>query len=343
MINFDDSIVRTFAAIHGPSSELSKDFWTAALSEIRSPASDLLFAVRSRFPLSLRPYLTVLVSSVHASTKETIFNYFQSLLTYTQTLQRGFTGYDIIEEERDNTLIALKSDLRVFPERDDGEGAVIVQSGTIGRLLSRGESVPAVMWEWPFNGWALLGRVLETVLMNGLINVISSDETYVPIITSIFQLLGKMMADSKTELVEIVVAATSEEMAQQWDLMSVTYELVSQALEVLDIGPSSHAELEYLLAIAESGIRVLSGAISGKEASIWSLIIKGGSKWWGRISRIGVSTEVHRCDPILLTVDVIAGTLHANHIGYHRICGRPLHCSYTQYRSFRWLFNTFTP
>src|SRR5208282_1365236 len=237
-------------------------------------------------------HLNLLVASCHPSTKETIFQYFQSLPTYTQTLQRGFTGYDIVEEERDNTLITLKSDLRVFSERDDGEGAVIVRTGTIGRLLSRGESVPTVMWEWPFNGWALLGRVLETILMNGVVNVISSDESYVAILVQMFRLLEGVMGGGESEFVESVVTATSEEMAQEWDVISVTYEIVSQALEVLDIGVQSHADLEHFLAIAEAGIKVLAAGVSGREASIWSLIVKGGSKWWGRISRIGISAEV---------------------------------------------------
>src|SRR5271170_2318441 len=251
MIPFDETIISTFAAIHSTSPGLSLIFWQAAQSETTSPAADLLFAVRSRFPFSFLPHLNLLISSLHQPTKEIIFNYFQSLPTYTQTLQRGFTGYDIIEEERDNTLITLKNDLRVFSEREDGEGAVIVQTGTIGRLLSRGESVPTVMWEWPFNGWALLGRVLETILQNGVTNVISSDESYVPVIVQIFRLLSGVLHRADPEFVESVVTATSEEMAQEWDVISVTYEIVAQALETLDIGAQSHAELEQLLAIAE--------------------------------------------------------------------------------------------
>lgn len=314
MIPFDDTVIATFAAIHSSSAQLSKAFWETIQDESSSPASNLLFAVRSRFPLSFLPHLTLLVSSLHPSTKASIINYFQSLPTYTQTLQRGFTGYDIIEEERDNTLITLKQSLRVFAERDDGEGAVIVQSGTVGRLLSRGESVPTVMWEWPFNGWALIGRVLETILMNGLTNVISSDESYISILTTIFRLLDGTISGSDRACVENIVAATSEEMAQEWDVISVTYELVSQALEVLDIGASSHAELESLLAIAELGIKVLAGAVSGKEASIWPLIVKGGSKWWGRISRIGISAEVYlRCR--FLSIDVFAATVRADNFG----------------------------
>lgn len=292
MVPFNDNIVSTFTAIHLTSPELSRKFWTAAELEISSPASDLLFTVRSRFPLSFLPLLKVLSSSLHASTKDTVFNYFQSLPTYTQTLQRGFTGYDIIEEERDNTLIALRNDLQVFAERDDGEGAVIVRTGTVGRLLSRGESVPTVMWEWPFNGWALLGRVFETVLMNGLITVVSSDESYVPIIVAIFNLLDRAISGSKPDFVQAVVAATSEEMANEWNVISATYEIVSQSLEVLDIGAQSQAEVENLLVVAEAGINLLAGAVSGREPSIWPLIVKGGSKWWGRIARIGISTEV---------------------------------------------------
>jgi hypothetical protein len=292
MIPFDDTIISTFAAIHSSSPDLSATFWSSSQEDHSSPAADLLFAVRSRFPLSFLPLLNLLVSSVHSTTKEIIFNYFQLLPTYTQTLQRGFTGYDIIEEERDNTLISLKNDLRVFAEREDGEGAVIVQTGTVGRLLSRGESVPTVMWEWPFNGWALLGRVLETILMNGVVDVITSDESYVPILLGILKLLEGVIRDSDREFVENVVAATSEEMAQEWDVISVTYEIVSQVLEVLDLGAQSHVELENLLVIAEVGIKVLTGAVSGREASVWPLIVKGGSKWWGRLSRVGISAEV---------------------------------------------------
>lgn len=198
-----------------------------------------------------------------------------------------------MEEEPDSTLITLKTDLRVFAERDDGEGGVIVQNGTIGRLLSRGESVPTVMWEWPFNGWALIGRVLETALMKGVANVVL-DASFVPVILEIFRLLEGTVAGSRTEFVENVVAATSEEMAQEWDLVSVTYEIVSQALEVLDVGLAGFGEVESLLEIASLGIKVLANAVLGQEASIWSLIVKGGSKWWGRISQIALTFEV--CD-----------------------------------------------
>jgi hypothetical protein len=318
MIPFNDTIISTFSAIHSSSPNLSATFWTATQKESSSPAADLLFAVRSRFPLSFLPHLTLLVSSCHISTKEIIFNYFQSLPTYTQILQRGFTGYDIIEEERDNTLITLKNDLRVFAERDDGEGAVIVQTGTVGRLLSRGESVPTVMWEWPFNGWALVGRVLETILVNGVTNVIQSDESYVPILLGIFQLLEGVISGSEVEFVENVVASTSEEMAQEWDVISVTYEIVSQTLEVLDIGPQDHAELENLLTIAEVGIKVLSGAVSGREASIWPLIVKGGSKWWGRISRIGISAEMQSqqyCMPVTTAAIDLVDALFSAAVG----------------------------
>ena len=303
MIPFNDSIVSAFQAIHKTSPELSHLFWQAAQADVVTPASDLLFAVRSRFPLSFLPLLHILSSSLHSGTREIIFNYFVSLPTYTQTLQRGFTGYDIIEEERDNTLISLKSDLRVFSEREDGEGAVIVQTGTVGRLLSRGESVPTVMWEWPFNGWALLGRVLETVLANGVTQVITADETYMSILTAIFNFLSRAMTDAGVEGVANVVQATSEEMAQEWDVISVTWEMVSQVLEALDIGNITHVDLINLLHLAESGLTLLTAAIQGREASIWSLIVKGGTKWWGRLSRVGITAEMacqDECIPLTI-------------------------------------------
>lgn len=292
MITFNDLIITTFAAIHGSSPELSAEFWTVTQEDTSSPASDLLFSARSRFPLSFLPLLTLLNSSVHPSTKETVFNYLQSLPTYTQVVQRGFTGYEIIQEDRDNTLISLKSELHVFAEREDGEGAVIVHPGAVGRLLSRGESVPTVMWEWPYNGWALLGRVLETILANGVRTVLASDETYFPVLVGIFKLLEGVLKGSSPAFVESVVNAASEEMAQEWDVISVTYEIVNQALEVLDLGVNSHDELESLLSVSEAGMKILAAAIEGRESSIWPLIVKGGSKWWGRISRIAISSEV---------------------------------------------------
>jgi len=301
MIPFNDSIVSAFQAVHKTSPELSSLFWQAAQADPATPASDLLFAVRSRFPLSFLPLLHILSSSMHSSTREIIFHYFQSLPTYTQTLQRGFTGYDIVEEEHDNTLISLKSDLRVFAERDDGEGAVIVQTGTIGRLLSRGESVPTVMWEWPFNGWALLGRVLETVLANGVTKVIAADETYMPILTAIFTFLSRSMTDAGVEGVANIVQATSEEMAQEWDVISVTWEMVSQVLEVLDIGTITHVDAVNLLRLAESGTTLLTAAIQGRETSIWSLIVRGGTKWWGRLSRVGTTAEM-TCQEVCVPV-----------------------------------------
>jgi len=130
-------------------------------------------------------------------------------------------------------------------------------------------------------------------LMKGVANVVL-DASFVPVILEIFRLLEGTIAGSRTEFVENVVAATSEEMAQEWDLVSVTYEIVSQALEVLDVGLAGFGEVESLLEIASLGIKVLANAVLGQEASIWSLIVKGGSKWWGRISRIALTFEV--CD-----------------------------------------------
>ena len=185
MIPFDDIIISTFAAIHSSSPELSSNFWTAAQSEGSSPASDLLFAVRSRFPLSFLPHLNLLVASSPPINKRNNI----SLLPIPANLHTNSCNVDLrdtISSKKNVTthLITLKNDLRVFSERDDGEGAVIVQTGTIGRLLSRGESVPTVMWEWPFNGWALLGRVLRNDFNEWCSNVISSDESYVAILRS---------------------------------------------------------------------------------------------------------------------------------------------------------------
>jgi hypothetical protein len=227
-----------------------------------------------------------------------VFAYFANVPTYTQVLARGFTGYEIIEEERDNTLITLNSDLRVFAERGDGEGGVVVSQGTVGRLLSRGDGVPTVMWEWPFNGWALLGRILESILTSGLRNVLNSTET-TALVLAVFRVLsGVMSAD-----VEAVVSSTSEEMAQEWDVISVTYELVSQALESLDLGGLSQVDVESFLAVAEEGFKVLEKAVLGREGSIWGLIVKGGSKFWGRLSRIGISVEMSsqtQCMPVTM-------------------------------------------
>jgi Nucleoporin Nup188, N-terminal subdomain III len=321
MIPFNDTIVSTFAAIHSSSPSLSLSFWNKVQEGTSSPSSDLLFSARSRFPLSFLPLLTLLVSSLHPSTQEVIFNYLQSLPTYTQTLQRGFTGYDITQEERDNTLITLRSELQVFAERYDGEGAVIVHSGTVGRLLSRGESVPTVMWEYPYNGWGLLGRVLETVLLNGVKNTAAAEDSNVAVLVNIFRLLQGMMAAEKPGMVENVVTAMSEEMAQEWDVISVTFEIVSQALEVLDLGVQSLDELENLLSIAGWGTKVLSAAVSGREASIWPLIVRGGAKFWGRISRIGISAETSsqvQCMPVTTAaielVDALFSSTVANAI-----------------------------
>ena len=128
-----------------------------------------------------------------------------------------------------------------------------------------------------------------------------------------FQVVGRCDGCGESEFVESVVTATSEEMAQEWDVISVTYEIVSQALEVLDIGVQSHADLEHFLAIAEAGIKVLAAGVSGREASIWSLIVKGGSKWWGRISELGYLQRYNSNVGSDLTVDVFSGVMYASY------------------------------
>lgn len=55
-----------------------------------------------------------------------------------------------------------KRDIVIFPPRpSDNEGAVVVDGGTRGKVISTAPAKTLVMWTFSYNGWSLLGRVVE--------------------------------------------------------------------------------------------------------------------------------------------------------------------------------------
>lgn len=90
-----------------------------------------------------------------------------------------------------------KRDLVIFPPRpSDNEGAVVVDVGTRGRVISTAPAKTLVMWTFSYNGWSLLGRVVENADQN------DTFETVLPILTLVTDTL-EANVDAETVVIAL--------------------------------------------------------------------------------------------------------------------------------------------
>lgn len=297
-VRFSEAIADAFSVLHGHEAELSLRFWNDEQSR------KTLDVARVRFPYQFEEF-SKMIESVSKEIQST-YEYLSLIPTFTEAMPIGFKGYDVIPEDGASTLIVLTDDVVIFPNRRDGSGAVLLTKGTKGRIMSEGKSPSVVMWEYKYNAWSYLGRLLES-LSNDL-----HLQDYRHKSTMILHLLSIVIPFAGVE----VLNSASDDLAAESDVISIVTSILEYHV--------SGGEVDTALICA--GIDFLEACLQIAPSRIWPAFGKTGLLAWngrnGHLARILSSNEcaIGRFPVSIRTLklfrnlisDAIASSVHPN-------------------------------
>lgn len=146
-ISLSEPVVYFIQQVVGSYSELGEDFFL-------DPFGDSFFSLAAlRFPTALKPFL-----KLSQCLGRNAYDVVAKMSTFMQELPRSFRNYTFV---KDTTTIQLNTEITILPaNRSDPDSALILPAGTKGQTHSFNNTRYAI-WQYDFNGWIYLSRVLE--------------------------------------------------------------------------------------------------------------------------------------------------------------------------------------
>lgn len=227
-------------------------------------ACKFLQRVKNRFPFEPHPFLKMVKALATESTS--ITRYLTTMDTFTQMLPPGFNDYDADDEDADVTRVQLNSDLLVFAPRKTGlfedeyssMGAIVIPAGTIGVIASTGGIRPVVAWQYEYNIFPVLGRVLEHALLS---NGVDPGTSYVvggsDAVTEIIELLSILVASGTATSVPEeysptrVLEEASDLLGRSRDVVSIIFDLLESGLQAVQISPNAGKSTDFVVAAVQ--------------------------------------------------------------------------------------------
>lgn len=219
-VSYSPRIVASLKTLFSNSPGLTSNFaW-----EKNDKFFGVISASRVNFPFDFKSF-TVLMTSL-CGTAHAVYDYIADIPSFTQAIPQGFRNFDIVAEEESSPtiLITIKESLVLYAARQsDGGGSVIISPGTHGRILTTHGSPTLVMWDYPFNGWAYYGRILETAAMQPL-NSESAE-----IVCLVLKLLTTI-SNADATVGEYTIRSASDALADGVDLFDVVAQILDSNL-----------------------------------------------------------------------------------------------------------------
>jgi nuclear pore complex protein Nup188 len=187
--------------------------------------------------------------------------------TFTQILPHGFSNYDVDDEDSDFSKVRLNSDLLVFAPRKIGvfedeyssRGGIIIPAGTIGEITSTGGIRPVVAWQYQYNVFPVLGRVLEHALIGNGVDPGPSHAAggSSEAVTEIIGLLSILVASGAGTPVPDDVSPTrileeaSDLLGRSRDVVSIVFDLLESGLQAAQSAPNSGKSTDFIVAAVQ--------------------------------------------------------------------------------------------
>lgn len=150
-LNITNEIAEAVKIVLKPFPQLSEVFFQDEMT-VRA-----LLLAKGRAPATVLPFIYFL----QCFPSEDGFDLLQEMSSFLIALPENFQDYDY-----DNGDVVLSSDCTIIPPRQtDGEGAIIIPTGTTGKVLSSDSENHSVMvlFNRQYNGWILLFRMMELI------------------------------------------------------------------------------------------------------------------------------------------------------------------------------------
>jgi nuclear pore complex protein Nup188 len=183
-ISLTENVVTFFYKVIGPFPELAEEFFL-------DPFGDKFYSLAAlRFPAALKPMLLFA-----QSLGKNAFSLISNLNTYMNELPRSFKNYSFVQ---DTTTIELNTDIVLLqPNKLDQHSALILPQGTKGQTYSLNNTRYAI-WQYDYNGWTYLMRILEFELAASEYSANSVD--IVELLTNTLATLSELEANSLLDI-----------------------------------------------------------------------------------------------------------------------------------------------
>lgn len=228
-----------------------------------------LVILRAKLPLLDEALLPMLnLTSTHPE-----FAHFEwkDLNTYTERMKLGDIDYDLAEDEsiqsEGTDLIVLKKEILVKPPMESDKTVLLpMPKDTRAKIIPlTSNDEDAIVFLYSYNGWSLLGRMLQNICDNYLDTndepvKLKRREILIAIIDLITQVVGKdTPIERSTEILQHLSGYVSDD-----DIVSVIFKIFEQALQFRDFP------------VLCSGLKLLVALIPNFSHFVWSYLARSG-------------------------------------------------------------------
>ncbi|KAK6461430.1 nucleoporin subcomplex protein binding to Pom34-domain-containing protein [Scheffersomyces coipomensis] len=222
LVTINDSISNSIASVlkYAPNSVVEKFF------ENESTINAIILS-RAKFPIALTPYLKI--ASINGNFA---FHEFNELKSYIHLFKKDefLKSYEIDE---DNTeLVKLSNLIDVYPPYESTKKiSFMFDVGTKAKILpSSNKDEVLVTFLYKYNGWSLLGRVLQ----NASKLFSTRDREKLEFVVNILELLIKVVKDNSIDDVKLVLESMSA-YTEDSDVIEVILRLLEQGLHARNV------------------------------------------------------------------------------------------------------------
>ncbi|ODQ82451.1 hypothetical protein BABINDRAFT_5416 [Babjeviella inositovora NRRL Y-12698] len=205
---------------------------------------------RAKFPSSIAPFVRLAnVNSFFA------YEEFKQVRSYTALFTKEYleTVYEF--DDTDEDLIKLTSNIDIPPMYERSNLTLLLEAGTKGKILpTEDEDEVLVAFLYKYNGWSLLGRILQNISKQ-------LDKDKLDLVVDMFHLLHNVARDLPAEQVEEILSFMSL-YTDDSDIVEVVLRLFEQALHGRQV------------VILEAGMNLLSVLVPYRSSRIWSYLSK---------------------------------------------------------------------
>jgi nuclear pore complex protein Nup188 len=239
----------------------------------------------ARFPYEALPFLSLCkalaaAESSNDASGHSIAERLLSLNSFTQVIQRGFSGYHTVREDENANLVSLEQDLDVCAspssmllgssmEIVNADDIYYIPSGTIGQVISDSQPI-VIMWYHKYPGLGLLGKWLELYQRGQEAEFMNQADPPDTIASAIIQLFTSLISGESQEDACSLLEEASNGLDRNSDIVLVIFEIFEQQIQGLRFKRAADGAISTSVVCAE----FMSAIISILPGRMWPLLAR---------------------------------------------------------------------
>ncbi|KAK9463873.1 nucleoporin subcomplex protein binding to Pom34-domain-containing protein [Lipomyces oligophaga] len=205
------------------------------------------FLLQSKFPQVFIPFLQAL-----REVGPEAYHVLSDMHTYMQTLPRGFREFDVLPDDPND--IILLGDLCLYAPRDEasGIGGIFIGKGSRGRIIPVESNNFTVQWQFDYDGWGFLGRVLEHTAAVSPTDVVAQE---------ILLLISDMLEQLEGQDALTLLDSVSQLLDRDTSIIAIVGHIFEEASARKNIG------------VSVAALKFFTALIRHRSADVWAFLV----------------------------------------------------------------------